>query len=121
MRWGIGYPLAAICEAVATFNGWTIVTALTVVLGFSVGYWIGHGQLMSPRMTFEAMLWLPVVWLGRPSVLIAYGTTALAWCLPIYWESERLRWGAWAVNLVAWIVIIAIEVERCSDGKLWRW
>jgi len=122
MRHGIAYPLSAIREAVSTVVGWTIVIAATIVAGFFIGYWIGHGEIKALSTTFMAMLWIPVVWLGRPVVIIAYGVAALAWYLPIRCcESTWLRWAAALVNLLTWIVIIAIEVEQCSQGKFWRW
>ncbi len=122
MRRGTGYPLSAIREAIATVVGWTMVIAVTIVGGFFVGYWIGHGEIMPMNATLEAMAWLPVVWLGRPVVLIAYGVAALAVYVPIRCcESEWMRWAAALVNLLTWIAVIAVEVERSSHGKFWQW
>jgi len=121
MRRGIGYPLSAVREAAATVVGWTIVIAVTVAAGFFVGYWLGHGEIRPLRTTFEAMVWLPVVWVGRPAVLVAYCVAALAWYVPIRYESEWLRLAAVLLNLLTWIIIIAVEVERCSHGKFWQW
>jgi len=113
----IDHPLSTIRDAVATVLGWTLVILLTVLLGFFVGYWFGHGEIKPLNTTFVAMTWLPVVWLGRPVVLIAWAVAALAWYLPIRYELGTLRLAAALVNLLTWIAVIGIEVERCSHGK----
>ncbi len=96
--------------------------AATVVVGFVAGYWIGHGEMTTVRKTAEAMLWLPVVWLGRPVVLLAYVSTALAWYLPIRFERGWARTAALAaLNAVIWTAVIGHEVRQCLHGKFWQW
>ncbi|MDZ7615486.1 MAG: hypothetical protein U1E05_00690 [Patescibacteria group bacterium] len=121
MQWTIGDPPSAVRGAFASVIGWTLLIAGGVLVGFLIGYWVGHGEITAAGRTCEAFMWLPVVWLGRPMVLIAFLATGLAWYLPLRYESTWLRVTAATANLLTWIVVIAVEVERCSQGKLWRW
>lgn len=121
MAWGIAYPLSAIREASETVAGWTGVIIATSIMGFFPGYWLGHGEITEFSDTLAAMVWIPIVWLGHPQMFIAYAATALAWYVPIHFESLWLRVTAAIANVLTWLIVVAWVVELCSHHKFWQW
>ncbi len=115
------YPFDVIAEALTSVVGWVIVILLTMLAGFCCGYWIGHKEIVGVYKTLEAMAWLPVVWLGQPTVLIAYGVTALSIYLPIRIQSAWLNISAVIVTFIAWAIVVAYVVDATSNGKFWQW
>ncbi len=103
----IGYPLSAIGNALATVAGWTGVIIITLVIGFSLGDWIGHHEVRGLCATFEFMSWIFVLWLVFPQMFIAYAVTALAWYVPIHFESVWLRLSGAIANLSTWLIVAA--------------
>jgi hypothetical protein len=114
-------PLHVMLGAINTVVGWAVVIAGTLVTGFCCGYWIGHREVMGPTATLTALAWVPLVWLGQPLIFIPYGVTALAFYLPIRFESRWVQIGAVIVTFITWLIIVAIIVENTSHGKFWRW
>jgi hypothetical protein len=114
-------PLQAILEAVATVAGRTFIVMATSAVGFCCGYWIGHREVMGATATLEAMAWVPVVWLGQPTIFIAYAATGLAIFLSIHVENRWLYPAALIVTFITWVIVVADIVEATSHGKLWRW
>jgi hypothetical protein len=114
-------PLDAILGAITSVVGWAFVITGTLVTGFCCGYWIGHWEVMGPTATLTAFAWVPVVWLGQPLIFIPYVVTALAFYLPIRFESTWLRLGAVIATFLAWLIVVAIIVVNTSHGKFWRW
>ncbi len=115
------YPFDVIAEALTSVVGWVIVILLTMLAGFCCGYWIGHKEIVGADKTLKAMAWLPVVWLGQPTVLIAYGVTALSIYLPIRIQSAWLNISAVIVTFIAWAIVVAYVVDATSNGKFWQW
>jgi hypothetical protein len=100
-------PLTAIGDAITTVGGWAVIIATTFVIGFCCGYWVGHGEIMGPKATLDAMTWLPIIWLAHPTICIAYAVTALAYYVPIRFESRWLHTSAVIATLVTWVAIVA--------------
>ena len=107
MKWGIGYPLSAIREAISSFFGWTAVVGLIMAVGIFLGLWIGEKRLPAPLDVISIAVALPLVWLLCPWMLAAYGLTGLAWWLPMRFESVRLQIGAAVGLFFTWVFAIA--------------
>ncbi len=117
----MNFPVSAIREAVATLLGWTVVIALTLLVGFCAGYWIGHREVTGIRQTATPLARIPLLWLGFQQMFIAYGVTALAWYLPLHFESGWLKVGSAFVNLLTWLVVVYSVVEQSAHAKFFRY
>jgi hypothetical protein len=114
-------PLHAILVAFTTVGGWAVVVVATMVSGFCCGYWLGHREVTGPSATLTALAWVPLVWLGQPLIFVPYGVTALAFYLPIRFETRWLHLVAVIVTFLSWLIVVAVIVEETSHGKFWRW
>ena len=121
MRDGDYFPLNVVLEAVTSVIGWVVVIVATIVVGFCCGYWIGHREVVGLAATLNAMLWVPIIWLGAPLIFIPYAVTALAIYLPTRFESLWLRLLAVTATFFAWLVVVAVIVEATSHGQFWHW
>jgi hypothetical protein len=111
----------AMCEAVGTTLGWACVIIATLVAGFCIGYWIGHRAVTGAEQTLEAFAQLPLLWLGFSQMFVAYAVTALAWYLPLRYESYRLRLVAAGTNFVTWLIVVVSVVEQSKDAKFFHY
>ncbi|MBN2023462.1 MAG: hypothetical protein JW809_11800 [Pirellulales bacterium] len=107
--------------ALQSVVAWFLIILSAMLLGFCCGYWIGHGEFVGFEKTFRAMAWLPIVWIGQPSVLIPYAVTAVAVYLPLRIESLWLRIVAVPSTFLAWMIVVAQVVRATSDSKFWQW
>ena len=117
----LDYPISALERATSSITRWSGLTFLTVVVSFWVGYSIGHGELVGPSRTVEAMICLPILWFGQPQLLLAFATTLAAWWIPLRFESVRSTLIAMVLNIATWIVIVAWTVDIMSSNKFIRW
>jgi hypothetical protein len=108
MRDSTWSPMSTILEAATTVTGWALVIAMTVVLGFCCGYWIGQGGVVGPSATFRAFVSVSFIWLGQPLLFIPYAVTALAFYLPVRFESRGLYIANAILTLFAWLIVTAI-------------
>jgi hypothetical protein len=92
--------------ALGSTLGWAGVVIATLVCGFCAGYWIGHREVTGMEKTLTAFAQLPLLWLGFSQMFLAYAVTALAWYLPLHFESYRLRIVAAGTNFVIWLVVV---------------
>jgi len=113
--------LSAFGEAISTLFGWACVIAMTQVLGFCAGYWLGHKEITGLNQTLGAFAWLPVLWLGNPEMFIAYAVLAVAWYLPPHYESGWLKIICAVANFLVWLVVIYCIVVKTADGKFFRY
>jgi hypothetical protein len=111
----------AVCEAVTSTLGWTGVILLTLVAGFWAGYAIGHREFTDLAQTLTALTYVPFLWLGFSQVFFAYGVTALAWYLPLRYDSRWLRIVAAVANLLTWLVVVVSVVRQSANAKFFRY
>jgi hypothetical protein len=104
-------PLDTIRAAARSVFGWGVVIVLTSSLGAWCGLAIDTGQIAGP---FDILM----VWYG--AVFIAYAflpafvcmmTTAMAWIVPLQFESRWLYIVAAAVDLLVWAVMTVLVVR----------
>lgn len=111
---------AALRNALTSTLGWAAVILATFVVGVCAGYWLGHGTVMSAERTFKMFLWLPFLWLNFPEMFLAYGVMALAWYLPLCYESRSLRIVAAGANLLVWLFVVRYVVVLNAGSKWFR-
>ena len=74
-----------------------------------VGAWLGFAirshWLVSPVDVLLFLSFSMLGWLVIPAILVALVVSGLAWILPLYFDSVRLRIGCVAVTLVLWVAI----------------
>jgi hypothetical protein len=51
-------------------------------------------------------------------MFLAYAVTALAWYLPLHYESRWLRRGGVAATFLVWLLIVAWIVVKRANSKL---
>jgi hypothetical protein len=111
----------AMRDALGSAFGWACVIIATLVTGFCAGYWIGHRAVTGAEQTLKAFAQLPLLWLGFSQMFFAYVITALAWYLPLRYESHRLRFVAAGTNFVTWLIVIVSVVEQSKDAKFFHY
>jgi hypothetical protein len=111
----------ALDEASSTLLRWAGVMAITLVMGFCAGYWVGHGEITGARKTLLAFAWLPLLWLGNPELFIAYAVQGVAWYLPPHYESRWLKIGSAGANLLVWFLVVYCVVVKTAHGKFFRY
>lgn len=108
-------------EAVISTFGWTGFMAGAMIVGFCAGYWIGHCEIVGPGETFAAFVLLPMIWIAFPQIIAAFVVMALAWYLPLHYDSLWLRLGAMAINAVVWLAVIASVVWQTDGAMFFRY
>lgn len=110
-------PWEAILEACTSVVGWTLTLVGVNVVSFFFGYWIGHRGFPDWEQTMRALAFVPLVWLGSPTMIAAYVMTAITWYLPIQYDLPRARWALLGVDGLMWIVGIYSVVWHTKGGK----
>jgi hypothetical protein len=107
----LDYPMGAIRAVARSVFGWGLVIVLTSMFGAWAGSSIASRSIAGP---FDSLM----VWCG--AVFIAYAflpafvcmmTTAMAWIVPLQFESRWLYIVAAAVDLLVWAVMTVLVVR----------
>jgi hypothetical protein len=112
MRQFPDYPFGVIRSAMHSVAGWAMVIGVSLVLGIWLGLMIDAADFVPPRDVLLTIFLLPYAWIFCVPVFVGYGVTAIAWYLPLRYESGRLKLAMALVHLIAWCAITASCLAR---------
>src|SRR5512143_420860 len=84
-------PLSTFFAAVQSTAAWVVTFVGTLLIGLSLGMWIGFGKPPSLERLGSAFRLLLGAIVLQPGILVLFGLTALLWYLPLKIESGWLR------------------------------
>jgi hypothetical protein len=108
MRWGIGYPLEAIGEAVRSSVRWGIIVFAVVLVGGWLGVSIASRQVAGVEAGFAPMVMASLTCVMYFPSAIAVLVAILAWYLPVHFESPLFAIVAAIATLLVWAVLVAL-------------
>ena len=103
MKQSFNRILRAIDAVLREKVGWSVVIALTTLVGIWVGMAFTSPKVATPWMVIQFLPVLAVACLFTPPLWPAVITTALAWYLPMKIDSGWLRFAAVCVNVGGWV------------------
>jgi hypothetical protein len=118
MRRGVGYPLAAIGEAIRATVGQTLATVAIVFLASWLGVLLAGRPFPGLSTALDAVLVATGLFLCPP-FCIAWAITWLVWYLSIHYEVVWLRIAAATVVFLTWLLLIWLVTASFTEFALW--